>query len=94
VKTSTLLLLGGAAAVLGYLYVRRKNEPQVVARTMNAIEQQEPVDTEVLDLEPTAWGWGWAQPVWGVRSWGGLRHGGHGHHGGGGHGGHGRGGRR
>jgi len=97
VKTKTILLLAGAAAVVGYLYVRRKSSAQVVARTQ-AVQASPPNAVEVVEYDDEYYvpGWTWARPVWGARSWAGHGHGHHGHsgHGHGHHGGGGRGGRR
>ncbi len=96
-KTSTLLLLGGAA-VVGYLYATRKAAGSASGTTQQALSAQaaqngamNQISYELDDIRPE---WGWVQPVWGGASWGGFRgggghgHGGHGHGGHGGHGGH------
>ncbi len=88
-KTSTLLMLGGAAAVAYYLATRKTAD--AVTTAVSALRATEPqqapvivnVDTDADDLYyPSSW----AMPVWGARAWRGG--GGRGrHHGGGGGGG-------
>jgi hypothetical protein len=95
-KTSTLLLLGGAA-VVGYLYAKRKAEASTPAGAATGFAAQgltaQPsnVTINVVDDDDYGPSWSWGGPAWGARSWGGFRRGG-GHggggHGGGGHGGH------
>lgn len=86
-KTSTILLLGGAAA-LGYYFARHRSVQATQAAVQSAATQRlaEPEAVEVVEYAVPGWGWG--PPVWG---WGGggrrHHHGGHhhhGHHGGGG----------
>jgi hypothetical protein len=94
-KTSTLLLIGGAVAV-GYYLSRRKDVATgstVGAVTSLARGEPSAPATQVVVIPPEIndnYGpaWGWSAPVWGGRAWRGS-HGGHGH---GGHGGHGHGG--
>jgi len=88
-KTSTLLLLGGAVAV-GYYIAKRKASPDR-AVTQTELARTAP-STQVVIVPPEiddyyGPGWGWSAPVWGGRAWrsgGGHHHGhgGHGHHGG------------
>jgi hypothetical protein len=95
-KTSTLLLLGGAVAV-GYWYAKRKSDPAsgIRAQAVSAQGIPQNVTINVVDDDDYNYGpaWSWGGPAWGSRSWGGFRggggHGGHGgRHGGHGHGGH------
>lgn len=89
-KTSTLLLLGGAA-VVGYLYAKRKSEAQATqsAQALSAQAAQVPGATVnvIVDRDDDYGpGWAWGPSVFGRGGFrGGHGHGG-GHHGGGGHG--------
>lgn len=92
-KTSTLLLIGGAIAV-GYYLSKRQSEATGTAAGASALARTSPpimapttqvvvMPAEIDDNYGPAWGW--SAPVWGGRAWRvGHGHGGHGH----GHGGH------
>jgi hypothetical protein len=89
VKTSTLLLIGGAVAV-GY-YLSKRQADAVTGAATGALARTAVMTptTQVVIVPPEnddyGSSWGWASPVWGGRAW----RGGHGHgHGGHGHGGH------
>lgn len=94
-KTSTLLLLGGAA-VVGYLYAKRQGSASTpTAMQAQALAAAAPAPTVNVVVDRDDYGpdyghaFGWGVPVFGARSWGGFRggHGGHGRHHGGGRGG-------
>lgn len=90
-KTSTLLLIGGAVAV-GYYLSKRKTETSTGAAVTSLARGESTPTTQVVVMPPDindnyGASWGWSSPVWGGRAWrgrGGGGHGGHGH----GHGGH------
>jgi hypothetical protein len=96
-KTSTLLLIGGAVAVGYYLSKQKAAAAGTVAGAVTSLARTSPPimsppimapTTQVVVMPPQIddnYGpaWGWSAPVWGGRAWRGG-HGGHGH----GHGGH------
>lgn len=95
-KTSTLLLIGGAV-VAGY-YLAKRQADAATSATAGATslargEPSAPPTTQVVVMpsdinDNYGPAWGWAAPVWAGRAWrghgGGGGHHGHGH----GHGGH------
>lgn len=82
-KTSDLLLIGGAVA-LGYYLAKRQDpaQAQVAARQVVAPPQAAPAPGVYVEEDYTVPGWNWGPSflVGGRR--GGHGHGGHGHHGG------------
>lgn len=99
-KTSTLLMLGGAAA-LGYYLATRKSDAATAslvasetarlapAPPATQVVVQIPDNYQTVNYQTVNAGWSWGPPVL-VRGGGGGRGGGWsgGHHGGHGHGGH------
>lgn len=82
-KTSDLLLIGGAVA-LGYYLAKRQDpaQAQAAARQVVAPPQAAPAPGVYVEEDYTVPGWNWGPSFMVGGRRGGHGHGGHGHHGG------------